>query len=151
MGALLQHQGKLAEAEGYFREALEGRRRVLGPDHPLTALSLRNLAGLFNKQRRFAEAQPLLREALEIYPKQLDAGHWWIAMARSSLGESLAGLGHHAEAEPLLLEGQRAIEASTGASAKNKRDAVERLIVLYAAWGRRDDEARWRAKLAELP
>lgn len=40
---------------------------------------------------------------------------------------------------------------STEASKTYKRKAVERLVTLYAGWGRPDDEARWRKKLAALP
>ena len=40
MGRLLQNQGKLGEAEPYLREALEGRRRVLGDDHADTLRSI---------------------------------------------------------------------------------------------------------------
>ena len=36
MGSLLQAQGKLDEALPLLEEALEGRRRVLGDDHPNT-------------------------------------------------------------------------------------------------------------------
>jgi hypothetical protein len=59
--------------------------------------------------------------------------------------------GRHAEAEPLLLEAQRVLATSTEASDKHRRSAVERLVALYAAWGRPDDEGRWSTRLAELP
>ena len=42
MGFLLQSQGKHEEAEPYFREALEGSRRVLGDDHPETLRAINN-------------------------------------------------------------------------------------------------------------
>src|SRR5262245_42229026 len=42
LGVLLQSRGKPAEAEPYFRDALEGRRRVLGDDHPDTLRALNN-------------------------------------------------------------------------------------------------------------
>src|SRR5262249_40086656 len=40
MGILLQRQGKLSEAESYYREAMEKRRRVLGNEHPDTLQSI---------------------------------------------------------------------------------------------------------------
>ena len=39
LASLLKEQGKLAEAEPLYREALEGRREVLGPRHPPWTLS----------------------------------------------------------------------------------------------------------------
>ena len=35
MGVLLLVQGQAAEAELYLRESMEGRRRVLGDNHPV--------------------------------------------------------------------------------------------------------------------
>ena len=127
---------------GYLREALAGRRRALGNAHQYTAFSLVALASVLDDRARFEEAEPLAREALDIL---LPAGHWRIALSQSVLGASLAGLRRHAEAEPLLLEGEKGLAESTEASKACKRKAVERLVALYAGWGRPADEARWRA------
>ncbi len=45
---MLRAQGKLVEAEPYFREALQGRRRVLGTDHPDTLNTFKNLIELYD-------------------------------------------------------------------------------------------------------
>ena len=50
LGSLLQDQGKLAEAEPFFRRALEGRERTLGRDHPDTLASVNNLGSLLKAQ-----------------------------------------------------------------------------------------------------
>ena len=47
------------DAEPLYEEALSIRRRVLGVDHPDTADSLNNLAGLYHAQGRYDEAEPL--------------------------------------------------------------------------------------------
>ncbi len=62
----LQAQGKLAEAEPYFREALEGNRRVLGDDHPNTLIIIKNLIALYDvrgKPEKAAEWRAKLAEA----------------------------------------------------------------------------------------
>jgi hypothetical protein len=56
MGSLLMQQGKLSDAESHFREALEGRRRVLGKEHPDTLVSKGNLDGLLARFGRSREA-----------------------------------------------------------------------------------------------
>ncbi len=57
--------GKYEEAEVYFLEALEGKRRVLGDEHPETLNSINNMRGLLNKQGKYEEAMPYSVEALE--------------------------------------------------------------------------------------
>jgi hypothetical protein len=42
-GGLFWEQGKLSEAEPYYREALEGNRRVRGDEHPITVKSINRL------------------------------------------------------------------------------------------------------------
>ena len=51
------------------------RRRVLGADHPETATSLNNLAGLYRAQGLYVEAAPMVMEAVEIMERVLGAEH----------------------------------------------------------------------------
>ena len=44
-------------AEPLFRQALEMRRRVLGPEHPATIASINNLAGCINAMGRWAGSE----------------------------------------------------------------------------------------------
>ena len=59
---LLNDQGKLAEAEPLYREALEGQREVLGSTHEKTLLSARNLAKVLDASGRAEEAARLRSE-----------------------------------------------------------------------------------------
>ena len=63
LGLLLNDQGKLDEAGGLFREALEARRATLGDRHPDTLGSIHNLGRLLHDQGRLGEAETLLLEA----------------------------------------------------------------------------------------
>jgi hypothetical protein len=54
-----------------LERALAIHEKVLGPEHPLTATSLNNLALLCD----LAEARPLLERALAIREKVLDPEH----------------------------------------------------------------------------
>ena len=95
MGALLQAQGRLADAEPYYREALAGLRRVLGDDHPDTLTSINNMGFLLRSQGRLAEAELYYREVLEIRQGVLSgaSGGGWIryrppgAIARIASGK----------------------------------------------------------------
>lgn len=48
-----------------LRQALDGRQRNLGPDHPACFESMHELAALYKEQSRYDEAETLLLKALE--------------------------------------------------------------------------------------
>ncbi|TVQ32012.1 MAG: serine/threonine protein kinase [Phycisphaeraceae bacterium] len=110
MGGLLQNQGKLAEAEPYFREALEVSRRVLGDEHPDTLVSIGNMGGQLWHQGKLIEAEPYYRERLEVSRRVLGDEHPDTLTSFGSMGLLLQTQGRLAEAEPYYreaLEGHR--------------------------------------------
>jgi hypothetical protein len=107
------------------------------------------------RQGKHAEAVSILRECLAIKEKTLP-GDWATAEARSLLGEALAGQGEFSAAEPLLLDAQKALtERRETILPVNRvatlRDAAERLVRLYEAWGKPDKAEEWRKRLGEHP
>ncbi len=104
MGVLFQSQGKLAEAEPYFREAMAGYRRVLGDDHPDTLTSINNTALSLRAQGKLAEAEPYYREALAGFRRVLGGDHPDTLNSIGNMGELLRDQGKYAEAEPYCRE-----------------------------------------------
>ena len=47
----------------------------VGPEHPMTAQGLNNLASVLMDQQRYDEAEPLFRRALKIQQNTLGANH----------------------------------------------------------------------------
>ena len=129
------------------REALTRCRRALPHEHPTTASSLVQLGEMLNETMRFREARPYWEEGLEIQRTLLPPEHSSIAEAECDLGESLRGLLQYEAAEPLLVRGCSGVLASSEASRRGKRMAVERVVALYDAWGKPEQAAEWRAKL----
>jgi tetratricopeptide (TPR) repeat protein len=72
-------QGKYAAAEPLYQRALLKMEKALGPNHPLVAAVLNNLATLYQAQGRYAEAEPLYQRALSIYEKALRPDHPQVA------------------------------------------------------------------------
>jgi non-specific serine/threonine protein kinase/serine/threonine-protein kinase len=117
MGQLLYHQGKLNEALGkldaaepLYREALEGRRRKLGDEHPSTLTSINNLSALLHARGKLDDAEPLIREALEARRSTLGDDHPDTLNSIQSMGMLLKDRDKLEEAETLLrdaLEGLR--------------------------------------------
>jgi CHAT domain-containing protein/Tfp pilus assembly protein PilF len=63
LGWLFQADGKYANAEGLFRDALDLRQKKLPPGHPDVAMSQDNLAGLFARQGKWREAAEQAEQA----------------------------------------------------------------------------------------
>ena len=101
LAALLQNQGKLAEAEPLFRRAREGCEQQRGAQHPSTLTSVNNLAVLLKEQGKLAEAEPLFRRALEGREQQLGAQHLDTLTSVNKMAGLLEAQGKLAEAEPL--------------------------------------------------
>ena len=90
-----------------MRRALAVFEGNSGPEHPLTATALNNLAELLLVTNRLAEAEPLLRRALDIDERSIDSNHPNLAVRLANLGLLLRDTNRLAEAESLLRRGVR--------------------------------------------
>lgn len=73
-----------------YAKALSTRRREFGTDHPHTADSLNNLAGLYLDQGRLVEAASLSKEAVEIMVRVLGVEHPKTKIVRENYERLLA-------------------------------------------------------------
>ena len=89
---LFKEQGKYAEAEPLYHQALEGRRRTLGDEHPSTLVSINNLGMLRKNQGKYAEAESLFREGLEAGLRVLGDEHPYTVHFQRELDTVLAAL-----------------------------------------------------------
>jgi tetratricopeptide (TPR) repeat protein len=78
------------------------REKVLGPEHPLTAKSLNNLALVLSQQGDLAGARPLVERALAIREKVRGPAHLDTAVSLNNLAGLLNQEGDLAGARPLL-------------------------------------------------
>jgi hypothetical protein len=123
-----------------------------GPDHSDTLQTMNNLVGAYLDANRWAEAERTARECLGLREKkQPDA--WTTYDTKSVLGAALLGQNNYAGAEPLLLAGYQALkqrEAKIPAPSQFRLvQALERLVQLYEATGKKDEAKVWEQKLAE--
>ena len=91
-----------AEARPLYERALAINERVLGPEHPGTAMSLNNLASLLRNQGELASARSLFERALMISEKVQGPEHPDTATSINSLAHLLQEQGDLAAARPLL-------------------------------------------------
>ena len=72
---------------------MEIREKALGPEHPDTAASLINLAGLYETLGAYDQALPLYQRALGIFEKALGPEHPETATGLNNLARLLSGHG----------------------------------------------------------
>ena len=90
--------GEYPKAEPLLQEALRIRQKVLGPEHPDTALSLNNLGGLYRVMGQYDKAEPLFQEALRIRQKVLGPEHPDTATSLNNLAELYHDMGANLQA-----------------------------------------------------
>jgi eukaryotic-like serine/threonine-protein kinase len=142
--------GEKAKLANLLQEQLADARKSLPKDSPQLAGVLAQLSLTLLEQKKGAEAEPLLRECLAIREKtQPDV--WTTFNTQSMLGGALLAQKKYADAEPLLLagyEGMKKQQAKIPPQGNARlSEAVERLVQLYEATGKKDEAAKWRKEL----
>jgi Flp pilus assembly protein TadD len=64
LGTTYVREGKYAQAEALFTQALEIQKRVMGPENPLTAVTVYNLGGLAARRGDKDKAIALLNQSV---------------------------------------------------------------------------------------
>ena len=161
LSRVLRDQGRYDDAAAALESALNIARPVLGNEHQLIAIYTLNLGSVQLARGKPEAAEPLIREGLRIrllspdmVPNRrriLPEDDWNIAATRNLLGASLIALKKYSEAEAVLLEARRDLDARPSPPRRDIHMTVSRLFDLYAAWGKPDEAARYRALLASAP
>src|SRR5260370_37549309 len=68
-------QRESGKAEPLYHEAIRIRQKVLGPEHPDTAFSHKNMDEMYQAMGEYTKAEPLYQEALRIWQKALGPEH----------------------------------------------------------------------------
>jgi tetratricopeptide (TPR) repeat protein len=89
----LYGKGKYKQATVIAEKALALAQRTLGPEHPWTLSSVRDVGVLYDKLGRYAEAEPLYKGALAGREKALGPEHPDTLTSVNNLGISLSGAG----------------------------------------------------------
>jgi serine/threonine protein kinase/tetratricopeptide (TPR) repeat protein len=144
LAALYRDLGSFAAAEALYKQLLAVRTAKLGAGHPETLYSEINLAGLYRSQRRFDLAIPLLEETLRKVKLNPDFPAALTLETPANLGMTYLEAGRFADAVPLL---EHVYEK--GSDDPPVAGVGDALVQLYDSWGKPDQAARWRKKLAQ--
>jgi tetratricopeptide (TPR) repeat protein len=75
LAAVLRRHGKYEAAGEIYQQALELSKKVLGPEHQNTLMSMNNLAAVLRRQGKYEAAEEIDRRALELSKKILGPEH----------------------------------------------------------------------------
>ncbi len=104
LARIYKHQQRDAEAEKFYKLALEITKQLVGKNHPDVATHLNNLALFYLEKGCHNEAEFLLIEALELRQKFLVEDHIDLATVQHCLAHLYDIQGRYSEAEPLHLK-----------------------------------------------
>jgi tetratricopeptide (TPR) repeat protein len=132
----LYQQGKYNEAIPPAEKALAIFKKLLGENHPDTATSLNNLAGLYESQGRYSKAEPLYKQALAIIKAQLGDNHPLTAKSLNNLAALYESQGRYSEAEALYKQALAIWQRQLGNNNPDTAASLNNLAGLYEFQGR---------------
>ncbi len=110
LAGVIDAQGRFAEAEELYQQALAIDRATIGEGHPDYATDLNNLAGVIDAQGRFVEAEELYQQALAIDRATIGEGHPDYAIHLNNLAGVIEAQGRFAEAEEFYQQALQILE-----------------------------------------
>jgi serine/threonine protein kinase len=148
-GTSLIDKGDAGRAVEALREALQMQRKVMPDDHPEVVGTQVALGSALTENGQAKEAELILRQGQKYRHDNFPRGHWLTANAESLLGGCLTALGKYDEAESLLLHAHGDLRAARDTPPVRLRQAGERIVRLYEAWGKPEKAAAWRERPAD--
>jgi tetratricopeptide (TPR) repeat protein len=131
----LYKQGQYAAALPLAERALAIREKVLGLEHPDVALSLNNLAELYQEMGNYQKAEPLYQRSLAIREKLLGLEHPDVALSLNNLAELYREMGNYQKAEPLYQRSLAIREKLLGKEHPSVATSLNDLATLYYTQG----------------
>ncbi|TGO45831.1 hypothetical protein BCON_0362g00080 [Botryotinia convoluta] len=128
---LYRNQGKLAEAEMMYLQALEGKEKALGPDHKSILSTVHGLGILYFDQDKLVEAETMYLQALDGYEKTFGANHTSTFNTIINLGSLYFNQGKLAETEIMYLRALEGYEKILGSDHTSTLGTVNNLGPLY--------------------
>jgi len=149
LAGALWKAGSLKEAEETYRKVFGARNRILGPENPLTTLSLGMVASVVAEEGRFAEAEPMFRKVLEIRRRDPGVDDAATLQIMTNLASSWMTAGRLDEAESLLEEVWGIAVRVRGEQAAVTGCCALTLAEVAAHRGETEEALSWLRKSAE--
>ena len=128
--------GRYTDAGPYLTQALQQREKELAPSHLDVAISLNNLAALYQAQGKYAEAEPLYQRAIHNHKGALGPMHPEVSSFLLNLASLYQAQGEYAKAEPLFKRVLTIREDALGPTHPEVATSLNNLAALYQAQGK---------------
>ncbi|CAG0902645.1 unnamed protein product, partial [Cyprideis torosa] len=138
-GGGFYNAGQYKRAEPLYEKALSLRESNLPEHHNDIAVSLNNLASLYEFQGRYDEVEPLYQRSLSISEKVLGKDHPEVAITLNNLAGLYLKQGRYEKAEPLYQRSLSISEKTLGKNHPEVATTLNNLAGLYREQGRYDE------------
>jgi tetratricopeptide (TPR) repeat protein len=136
LGEALRKQRDWNEAEKYHKQAFDGQRAKLGPEHHSTLTSMANLTSTYRNQGRWKEAEELDVQVMETRKRVLGAEHPDTLTSMANLTSTYRNQGRWKEAEELDVQVMETSSRVLGAEHPDTLTSMANLASTYRNQGR---------------
>nr|VFK54661.1 MAG: Tetratricopeptide repeat-containing protein [Candidatus Kentron sp. TUN]VFK58106.1 MAG: Tetratricopeptide repeat-containing protein [Candidatus Kentron sp. TUN] len=138
-GVYLLTQAEYPRSRVLLETALEIQQQLHGEQHPTTATTLNNLAGLLDSQGKYEEAKPLYGQALTIRRSVLGEDHPHTATSLNNLASLLKSQGKYQEAKPRYERALTILRSVLGEKHPDTANSLNNLAELLRAQGKYEE------------
>lgn len=135
--------GRYLFEDGFYKDSLRWRtltfdikKRVLGPDHPDTLMSMQYLAGTYLNMGRDAEAARIHEQMLEARKRTLGLEHPDTLSSMHGLATAFLNMGRHADGAQMLQQTLEARKRTLGPEHPDTLSSMHNLATAYLNLGR---------------
>ncbi len=140
---LLQYMAEYEKARGLCRKALAIRERVLGEEHPDTAASYNNLAGVYASQGEYGKAEVLYKKALAIRERVLGEEHPDTATSYNNLAYVYERQGRYEIAINYYCKAYSVFVCRLGIDHPHTKVTLKNMRCVYSEWNPDGDFEQW--------
>lgn len=127
LAEVLKEQGKLLESEDLYRNAVIGKEKVFGPNHPETLDAKHSLALIFEAERKFEDAEDMYKQVVMVREMMLGPNNPSTCCSKFCYADMIRKLGRKKEALGLFQQSFDGYNESLGPEHKNTKLAKKRM------------------------
>lgn len=131
IGSAYNDLGLYPEAAKQLEAALDLRRRVLGPEHPDTLLSMHELGIIYINDNKYSQAEALLSETVQIKRRVLGPDHIETIRDMNNLAAVYLEQGKYAQAEAIVSQVLKATRRLLGPEDPKTLVAISNMSRMY--------------------